>query len=120
MTDLNKYLDAKTQLAFWKKKEHELRLELLNDLFPNASNGTFTEHVEGYEVKGTFGLNYSIIKDEFDILKDVMTDDERSCITLKPTLSVAKYKLLEDHERAILDECVSVKPSLPSVKILEV
>jgi hypothetical protein len=106
-------------LATLKALEAKLRIEILEELFPAAGEGTLNTIVGDYKVKGSFGLTYSLDQKQLDENLHIMTDEERDCIKYKANLSLAAYKKLECFERVLLDECVTVKPSMPSIKIEE-
>lgn len=113
------YNVVKTALDNAKEQEAKLRIEILDELFPAAGEGTLNMIVGEYKVKGTFGLNYTINQEKLDETIHLMTDDERDCIKFKPNLSLTNYKKLDTAERQLLDECISVKPAMPSIKIEE-
>jgi hypothetical protein len=118
-TKIEIYNTIKQTLDNAKEQEAKLRIEILDELFPAAGEGTLNTFVEGYKVKGVFGLNYSVDQDKLDEVLHIMTDDERDCIKYKASLSLTAYKRLDATERTLLDECISVKPAMPSLKIEE-
>lgn len=115
---IEKYRSVKLALEMIKKEELELRLEILEDLFPSASAGTFNEHLGEYKVKGTFRNNINIDADAYFDYEDQMTDAERCCVKLKPSIVLANFKNLEAHQATgLLEDIVTIKPGLPSLSI---
>jgi len=109
------YLEAKNSLAHYKKLEAELRIDLLDDLFPSAGEGTLNTVVGDFIVKGTFKNSISIDKDILERTIGDFEEEELECISFKPALSLSKYKQLDD--RSNIDECLTSKPSMPTISI---
>jgi hypothetical protein len=116
---LIEYQQAKDLLDFYKEEEHDLRLEVIETFFPNASEGTFTKSVEGFEIKGGFKYNISIDKEMLGEKMDEFTDEESCCIQFTPALVKSEYKKLSASERSHLDDCLIIKPALPTLTLTE-
>lgn len=109
---------AKDNLDTWKKVEADLRIKLLNKLFgEGVMEGTETEEVNGFKVKGGFSLNFKLDAKGVDAAFDELSEAEQLCISYKPSLTKAVYKALEDHEREALDEFITVSSAMPTIKI---
>ncbi len=113
---LAKYMDAKAKLDRYKKLENELRLELISQYFPTASEGTHNVMVDNLKIKGRFGFNYNINEKAFWENTYKLTTAELEAVKLKPTLSISAYKKLEEHSN--LDEILTVTPAMPSIEII--
>tara|TARA_R110000744_G_C19371578_1_gene562726 strand:- start:23044 stop:23415 length:372 start_codon:yes stop_codon:yes gene_type:complete len=118
MKILDDYMVAKDNLDTWKKVEADLRIKLLNKLFgEGVMEGTETEEVNGFKVKGGFSLNFKLDAKGVDAAFDELSEAEQLCISYKPSLTKAVYKALEDHEREALDEFITVSSAMPTIKI---
>ena len=113
---LSQYIDAKSKLDRYKKLEAELRIKLLNHLFPTAVEGTYNTFINSVKIKGKFGVNINLNQQAYNELSAQMSDDELECINLKPNLSIAKYKQLKD--KSTLEQCISVSPAMPTIEIV--
>lgn len=113
---LAQYIDAKSKHDRYKKLEAELRVKLLSFLFPSAVEGTYNTFIDNIKIKGKFGLNINLNQKAYNELSTQMSDEELECITLKPTLSVAKYKQVVNKE--ILEQCISISPAMPTIEII--
>jgi len=120
MNDLvAEYKITKELLAFYKKKEHKLRLELTSTLFPTAGEGSFSKTVDGIKVKASFKNNISIDKDALATYHSMLSEKEIDCIRFTPGIVKARYKELSANERTLLDDCLIIKPALPTVTLIE-
>ena len=114
---LEQYIEAKEGLTKFKKLESELRIELLSELFPNTVEGTMNTIDGDYAVKGGFSLNHSLNRKSLESIYDDLTEDEKGCIDFKPGLKLSAYKSLGSENRKLLDDCVSVSNSMPTITI---
>jgi len=111
------YLHAKEQLAFWKKKELAHRLEILEEIFEEGALGTVNAYHEGYDVKGTFKNTLSLNAKALEEVSSSLTQAEKMCLVYKPSINLSEYNDLEPEQRELLDECITVKPALPTLTI---
>lgn len=114
------YLEAKRKMAKYKALEAQLRLELLTEVFNDSViDGTETDFIGKFKVKGSFKLGFKL--DAVALAKEYenLTTWEQNCIIYKPSLSVAKFKELDEDQRLLLDDLVTVSPSMPTVVITE-
>jgi len=116
---LSEYMTTKELFDQYKKKEAELRIELLSALFPNGA-GTEKATVNNIEVKGKFGVNYKLSAIELDEIYPLLSEKEQECIIHKPSLVMKMYNSLEEEERSQLDECITTSPAMPSISIKEI
>lgn len=111
------YIESKNKMTYWKAKEAELRIKLLNKHFADQSDGTKT-HIDGQAViKGSFSSKHKLDVAQLDEIFEELSVEEQSCINYKPSLSMKDYKMLEPEEREALDECIEVAPSMPTIQI---
>lgn len=111
------YEDAKVKLNHYKKRENELRLAVIDEFFPNGTEGTLTETFGQHKIKGTFRLNYKLDQEAFADNENYMGDDELACIARKPSIILSAYKALRPEDKLFIDDCVTISPGLPSLAI---
>jgi len=115
---LEEYMLIKEALSSIKKQELNLRLEILEEFFPAATGGTFNEEVGEFKIKGVFRNNVTIDADAYFDYEEQMSDAERCCVKMKPSIIAANFKDLDSHESTgLLEDCITVKPGLPSLTI---
>jgi hypothetical protein len=115
---LDDYMSAKDNLQYYKKLEADLRIKLLEELFPEAGvEGTETTEIGEFKVKGSFSLNFKLDAKAAEEAFDDLSEAEQRCLVSKLSLSKAAYKTLEDWEREELDELITVSSSMPTIKI---
>ena len=111
------YIESKNKMTFWKAKEAELRIKLLNKHFADQSDGTKTSIDGQVVIKGSFASRSKLDVNQLEKVYDSLSVEEQSCIAYKPTLSMKEYKMLEPEERKDLDFCITVAPSMPTIQI---
>lgn len=115
---LQDYTEIKYQLDQYKALEAEMRLEILEDLFPTASTGTFTATLGEFRVKGAFSNRATVDKQALEDYVEQLTEEEVACIKWTPSLIVAKYKeLQEDETSGLLEDCLTFKPAMPTIEV---
>lgn len=103
-----------SQLKSAKKREMELRIEIVSFFDSELTIGTNNFHEFGIKIAKK--QNIKVNEDEFHDAFAEMTDDEQDCFKLKPTLVLSKYKEIDsDAIDAIL---VSV-PAAPTLSIIK-
>lgn len=121
MTSTNKKLEdyrtLQQALKNLKDEEKAMRLELVEEYFPNAVSGTLSEAVGDFIIKGSFKLNYKLDTDAIHEMGESFSDEEEACIKWTPTIIMANYKELDESERENLDSCLTVSPALPALEI---
>jgi hypothetical protein len=117
MSLLSRYIDAKSNLDHFKKLEAELRIQMLEEVFPSASAGTHNFEMEGYKIKGVFKNNTRIDLKHFKSIEGELSAEELDCIRFKPELDMRKYNATSEDERSLLDEAVVVSPAMPTISI---
>lgn len=111
------HMKAKKDLDAAKKLELILRKQIIDQAFDYQGEGVANAYVGNVMIKATFGYTRTLDMDAVDANMESFSDAERSCLVMKTALSVSRYKNLSDKERTLLDECITVKPSLPSIKM---
>lgn len=103
------------ELKELKKLEMDLRIQICEVLLRGKGIGTHNFEFIGANVKAVKKNSMRVITEEFESLRDCLSEDERNCITFKPFLSRSKYVKLEDS--STLDECLMVKPAIPTLSV---
>lgn len=108
--------NAQAELAKAKKLELALRKELL-EMYPGELG---TEHriVDGLDLTITRGVTRKVVPEDLAVITSSLTDEEKDCIIMKPTLDARRYAKLPMGN--LLQRAIEVKPSLPSIKWAEV
>lgn len=114
---IEEYLEVKANLDKYKKLESEMRVAILEEAFPNASEGTLNSFAGEYQIKGTFKMTHKLDASLVEENYDDMSKEEKECISFKPSLSLAAYKKLDEDDGYLLNECITVSPAMPSLKI---
>lgn len=127
---LSNWQDAKKQLAHYKELEMTLRADVIAACSEeNDSMYSGTERVDigqGYDLKITHKLNYSLNQETVDSALDKI---EKECehgtllaerlVKVKYELSVTEYKQLPDAARKIIDQVLTIKPASKEVEIVK-
>ena len=108
------WINAKSKLDYWKKKEQELRIKITDPLLKGESIGTHTTIKDQFKIKTTKKVYHAIDNDILTEIWDDLSEDEQQAIKFKPELLLKEYKTI-DHET--LDDCITVKPAMPSLTI---
>jgi len=112
---ISNYLEAKSMLDHYKNREKELRIELVDELFKDQSDGTRKAEIDNCTIKAKFGTNYNLSQKAVDEVYSSLSDEELECINFKPTLIMSAYKKLENKD--ILDSCITTSAALPSIEV---
>lgn len=118
-TLLASHMEAKAHLDSWKAKEKALRIQVIDELFPSAGEGTHTILENGLKIKCAIKMNYKFDLEELSIWEEQFTDEEKRCVRRNPTLDLTEYRRLSENDKMMIDECVTVTPGLPALTIVE-
>lgn len=110
------------KIKLLQAEERTLRAEILEDLFGKNNLGTKKTEVGGFIVTGTYGQTYSFVQSEIEevIEQDLLSEEASDAIRVKFELDKKAYDKLSDEAAAELDDYLTVKPSLPSIKVVPV
>lgn len=123
MTELQERIASQQALAekirLLQKEEKELRANILKDLFGENCLGTLKAEVGNMVVTGTYGQTLSFNQDEVDeaLANDLLSEDAQSAISIKYSVDKKAYDKLPDEASDELDDYITVKPSLPTLKV---
>ena len=110
------WVKTKQELTEIKELEAELRVSIAEELFPTAVEGSSTTMVDGIEIKLVAKLNRTINVKAYESSAADLTPEELSCIKLKPSLALAKYKALDD--KRMVDKIITTTPGMPTLTVL--
>ena len=117
MSDIAKWKHLATELKKLKVQEAELRRELceiyLHDQPLENGRATAKLHDGHYAVKAVQTLGYTIDQGALSAIWDHLTDEEKSCIKLKPELILSNFKKLP--ATALLNEAVVSRLAMPTL-----
>lgn len=110
---------AKTMLDAAKKKESELRNEVVDQIFPTAEEGTRREELgAGYKLKCSQTYKRDVDEDVAKaVLKELPRGAKKKLLKTKVTLIKKGYDALDDESRGIFDDCLTMKPNKPQISI---
>lgn len=121
---LKQYNEADANAKAWQKKKNELRDMISEGCFGAQTpdkEGTEKVEIAGCIVKRACKLTRSLTKDE-DELRLAMQNLEGSVakerlIKWSPDMSVAEYRKLSAHDKAVIDSVLTVKLGAPTLTI---
>lgn len=119
MKIINDYLDAKANLDKFKKLESEMRIKVLNKFFPENNIGTNNTATKNFAVKGTFKNNFNLSAKISEVWDD-LSPEEQACVTFKPSLKLSEYNKLDEDQKDLIDNYITVTPAMPTLAIKEV
>lgn len=123
MTKLQEQIASQQALAdkirLLQKEEKELRADILEQLFGTNCLGTLKAEVGNMVVTGTYGQTYSFNQTEIDqaLGQGLLSEEAEEAIRIKFEVDKKAYDNLSDEASAELDDYITVKPSLPSIKV---
>jgi hypothetical protein len=119
---LPKWFELSKLLARVKKEEMELRKQIFKEAFPDPKEGTNNHNLpDNYVLKGKYSLNRSIDQGAFDAIKEKLREmnvNPDTLVRYKPELALSVYKALKDDEKALFEQCLTIKPGSPSLEIV--
>lgn len=107
------------QIRELQKEEKALRADILNECFGTEVIGTVKTTVDNLIVTGEFGLTYKFNQTELDesIKMGSLSESLLNCIRVKYELDKKCYDQLSEEETEIINEFLTITPSLPALKV---
>lgn len=103
-------------------KEQELRKQVFDAFYPAPKEGTNTiDLVEGWKLKGVYKLDRKIDEAALPAVTEQLREMGVNADTLvrwSPILKIATYKELTAEQRAVFDQALIIKPSLPTIELV--
>lgn len=111
--------NAKVQLDHWKKIEHDLRMEICDELLKGAEYGLHKHDFDGYRLRATRVANYSLDQERMKDLYDggEFTSKEELLFRVKFELSVGQYKKA-DFDTSKIDALITLKDGMPQLEMV--
>lgn len=114
------YLITK-KIAPLRDSESAMRKSIFSMAFPEPKEGTNSlKLADGYVLKGVYGFNRKIDNDVLTNIFEKLTEAEipiDMLVKYKPEVKVTIYKELSEHQRKLFDECLTIEPASPSLKV---
>lgn len=123
MSNINEKITSQQALVekirLLQSEEKTLRAEILKELFGENCLGTYNAVAGEFVVTGTFGQTIKVSQDEIEqaLDDDLLSDEAQEAIRVKFELDKKAYDNLSEEATDELDEYLTVKPSLPSIKV---
>jgi len=114
------HIEAKAKLGFWKKKELEIRNEILEEMAGEKDEGAVSKTEGNLKITATFKMNRSIDVAVLDNIYDELTEEEKSAVKFKPEVVIKIFRDLEEKGESALLDAVTLKPGQGSLVIKEI
>lgn len=122
MQDIYDWYTASEELAALKNREMLLRRKVFEGKFPEPVEGTNSEPLQdGWVLKCKYGYNRTPDMEAFSTLADELRAAGvvlETLIKYKPELAITAYRELTKEQQQLVDQCLIVKPSSPSLEIV--
>lgn len=118
---INAWHETTKQIAILKRKESDLRDELVEALFPNRTEGTHRRELgAGYDIVATQRYTREVDNQALRrVLREFPKGAKKNLIKTSVSLIKKGYDALDDKHKAIFDKCLTIKPQKPSLRIDE-
>jgi len=120
--DIYDWYEAAEQLKALKNKEMLLRTKVFQAKFPAPEEGTNSTPLDnGWVLKGKYGYNRDLDMDAISTMADELREAGvvmENLIRHKPELITTAYRCLTQEQRNLVDNCLRIKPSTPSLEIV--
>ena len=102
-----------------QEEERKLRAGILQECFGMDIVGMVKTQVGNVIVTGEYGLTYKINQEELDtaIQQGTLSENALNSIRVKYELDKKVYDQLNEEDTEALNEFLTIKPSLPSMKV---
>lgn len=122
MRDIAEWKQLQTTLKITKANEATARREICDEVgagidLSEKGRETVRTHVQGFDLKAVFTLNYSL---DLDMLAQVwpqLNEADKAAVKMKPTLHEPTYKKLPDE--SLLHTAITTKPAAPTLEAKE-
>ena len=109
------WLDSKSALSEAKKKELELRNQIIDDIDSNQVSGTLKHEDDSYKIAIGFTIRNTLDEPALNTIMSSLKDEEKNCIVFKPGLVAKELKELSPESK--LWEAIITKPGQNTLKI---
>lgn len=115
---ISEWLSLKQQIEVLAAKEKAIRIKIAAAVLGDKTEGSKTSTIDGVKMTATAVVNYTIDKEEFNLLKDQLSQEELNCIRYKPELILGNFRKLDAEKPALLMRVVSTSQGLPQLKVV--
>lgn len=114
------YLTTQAVLPL-KEAESNMRKSIFSMAFPEPKEGTNSlKLADGYVLKGIYGYNRKVDNELLTNIFEKLVEAEipiDMLVKYKPEVKVTIYKALSEQQRNLFDQCLTIEPGSPSLKI---
>lgn len=115
---INEWLELKQQIETLSSQERALRIKITEAVLAGKEEGSKTSTIDGIKLTATAVVNYNIDKEELDLIKDSLTDEELACLRYKPEVTLKNFRKLDPERTYQLFRAVSTSKGLPQLKVV--
>jgi hypothetical protein len=119
---LSRWYELANQMKALKDEEATLRKELFSECFPVYKEGTNKlDLTEGWVLKVTVPVNRKVDEAAFAAYKEVLIANNISpdkLVRWKAELAVSFYKTLDDEEKELVDQFLTISDGSPQMEIV--
>lgn len=119
---INHWWHLQTQLSKLKAEEMLLRKRIFGGLFSVQEGTEYVPLANGYKLQAVAKLDRAIDIAHFDSMREVFklnNINPDSLVKFAPELIISSYRKLTEEQRQLVDQTLVIKPSAPSLKIIE-
>lgn len=120
--DMVKWYELAQELKRIRNAEILLRKKIFNHFFPDPSEGTNNQDLDGgYVLKGKHAIERKIDEGAFDAMKEKFREEginPDTMVQYKPSLVLKEYRKLTKEEQALFDQVLIIKPGSPALEIV--
>ena len=117
---IREYVEAKKMASYYTDLEKTLRIQLMEQFFPTAGEGTHITDFKDWGLKCVVRYNYKFDRKALADLEPLFSDKELACVKRNPEFNLTEYRKLSDDEKITIDSTVVITPGLPTLNIEEI
>lgn len=107
--------EASKKLTEYKLLEQDLRQQIFDLAFPNATNGANKLRISyNMALVGRLKTNYTIDKERMPLVPDSLIE---KVIRFDPRINEPAYRNLTPDELKLVARCVTEKPGMPTLEV---
>ncbi len=115
--------DLYDELMWWKAQEDQAKARIaeiedaiIKRLGDDKLEGAVTRHDSGFKVVVTYKLNRTL---DYDAYEDLGLPESMQFVDLKPTINLARLRLVEEINPSLIQKCVTTRPGKTQIKITQ-
>jgi hypothetical protein len=114
---ISEWQSLKDEIAELSDRERELRQQLTPLILEDKIEGSKTTRLGDYKLCATAVLNYTIDRDELELRRQSLTDEDWTALDFKPVVKPAAFRKLSSD--SILHRVVAAKPGMAQLRVVE-